>query len=99
MVESAYRIEDVTIKKGDIVINKDIRGNGKNKNKPWNKNTYVVNDGVVDIPKAKESTFHLSNAIYMAKQQEVSNSKDASKSQYVDKPKNSYQRQVYTKLA
>ena len=56
MVESAYCIEDVAIKKGDIVINKDIRGygNGKDKNKSWNKNKYVVNYGVVEIPKAKE---------------------------------------------
>jgi hypothetical protein len=70
MVESAYHIEDVAIKKGDIVINKDKNGNGhgKDKNKPWNKNKYIVNDGVVDVPKSKESTFHLSNAIYTTKQ-------------------------------
>ena len=55
MVESAYRIEDVAIKKGDIIINKDKsnNGNGKDKGKPWNKNKYVVNDGVVDTPKAQ----------------------------------------------
>ena len=68
MVESAYHIEDVAIKKGDIVINKDIRGNGKDKNKSWNKKKYVFKDGVLEIPKAKESTFHLSNAICAAKQ-------------------------------
>ena len=90
MVESSYCIEDIAIKKGDVVINKDIRGNGKDKNKSWNKNKYFVNNGVVDIPKAKESTFHLSNAIYAAKQQEVAKPQDAPKSQYVDKPKKSY---------
>ena len=39
MVESAYRIEDVATKKGDIVVNKDKNnnGNGKHKGKPWNK--------------------------------------------------------------
>ena len=63
MFESAYHIEDVAIKKGDIVINRDTRNHGKDKNKPWNKNKYVVNDGVLDTPKAKEPTFHLSNAI------------------------------------
>ena len=70
MVESAYRIEDVAIKKGDIIINKDKNnnGNGKDKGKPWNKNKYLVNDGVVDTPKAKELAFNLSNAIYTAKQ-------------------------------
>lgn len=70
MVESAYHIKDVAIKKGDIVLSKDKggNGNGKDKNKPWNKNMYVVNDGVVDTLKAKEPMFHLSNAIYVAKQ-------------------------------
>ena len=74
MVESAYHIEDVAIKKGDIVINKDKanNGNGKDKGKPWNKNKYVVNDGVVNTPKTKEPTFNLSNSIYATKQQEVS---------------------------
>ena len=79
MVESAYCIEDVAIRKGDIVINKDTRGNGKDKNKPWNKKMYVVNDGVVDAPKAKEPAFHLSNAIYAAKQQEATKSQNVSK--------------------
>ena len=62
-------IEDVAIKKGDIVLNKDKggNGNGKDKNKPWNKNNNVVNDGFVDFPKAKEFAFHLFNAIYAAK--------------------------------
>ena len=51
MVESAFRIEDVAIKKGEITISKDkSNGNWKDKNKSWNKNKYVVNDGVVDIP-------------------------------------------------
>ena len=68
MVESAYCIEDVSIRKGDIVINKDTRGNGKEEKKPWNKNKYVVNYGVVDVPKAKEHAFHLSNAIYIGKE-------------------------------
>ena len=74
MVESAYHIEDVAIKKGDIVINKDKvkNKNDKDKGKPWNKNKYVVNDGVVDTPKTKELAFNLSNAIYTAKQQEGS---------------------------
>ena len=66
MVNSAYHIEGVAIKKGDIVVNKE--KNGKDKNKPWNKNKYVVNDGVVDAPKTKESAFKLSNSIYVAKQ-------------------------------
>ena len=47
MVDSAYRIEDVAIRKGDIVLNWDTRNPGKDKNKPWNKNKYIVNDGVV----------------------------------------------------
>ena len=87
MVESAYHIEDVAIKKGDIVINQDIKGNGKDKNKSWNKNKYVVNNGVVDIPKAKESNFDLSNAIYVAKQQETANAQNVSRPQKTDKPK------------
>ena len=72
MLESAYNIEDVAIKKGNIIINKDKNniGNGKDKGKPWNKNKYVVNDGVVDTPKAKEPMFNLSTAIYATKQQE-----------------------------
>ena len=70
MVESAYRIEDVAIKKGNIIINKDKNnnGNGKDKGKLWNKNKYIVNDRVADTPKAKEPTFNLSNTIYAAKQ-------------------------------
>ena len=70
MVESAYRIEDVAIKKGENVINKNKTNNlnGKNKGKPWNKNKYVVNDEVVDTPKYKDPVFNLSNAIYAMKQ-------------------------------
>ena len=70
MVESVYRIEDVAIKKGNIIINKDKNnnGNGKDKGKPWNKNKYLVSDRVVDTPMAKEPVFNLSNAIYTAKQ-------------------------------
>ena len=67
MVESAYRIEDVAIKRGDIVINKDKshNGNGKDKGKPWNKNKYVVNDVIVDAPKTKEPslTFLMSSIL------------------------------------
>ena len=58
MVESAYRIEDVAIRKGDIVLNQDTRNHGKDKGKPWNKKNYVVNDGVVDTPKLKELSFN-----------------------------------------
>ena len=74
MVESAYHIEDVSFKKGDIVVKKDNTNNrnGKDKGKPWNKNKYVVNDGVVDTPKTKEPRYNLSNAIYTTKQQEGS---------------------------
>ena len=92
MVESAYQIEGVAIRKGDIVINKDAKGNGKDKNKPWNKNKSVVNDGVVDAPKAKEPAFNLSNAIYAAKQQEAANAHNAPKPQYADKPKKSFRK-------
>ena len=38
MLESAYHIENVAIKKGDIVLNKGMNENGKDKNKSWNKN-------------------------------------------------------------
>lgn len=57
MVESAYCIEDVSIRKGDIVLNKDKNGNenDKDKNKPWNKNKYFVNDRVVDDPNLPRS--------------------------------------------
>ena len=74
MVESVYHIEDVAIKKGVIVVNKDKNnnGNGKHKGKLGNKNKYVVNDGVVDPPKTKKPTFKLFNAIYATKQQEGS---------------------------
>ena len=46
MIESAYHIEDVLIKKGELVYNKNKIGNqnGKDKGKPWNKRKYVVND-------------------------------------------------------
>ena len=76
IVESAYRIEDDVIRKCDIVLNKDKNDNknDKDKHKPWNKNKYIVNDGVMDAPKTKESTFNLSNAIYATKQQENSKS-------------------------
>ena len=67
MVKSAYQIEDVAIRKGDIVINWDTRNDGKDRNKPWNKNKYVVNNGAMDTPMSKEPTFHLSNAIYEVK--------------------------------
>ena len=69
LVESAYRIEDVAIKKGDIVVNKEKNnnGNGKDKDKPWNKKKYVINDGVLDAPITKEPAFNLSNAIYATK--------------------------------
>lgn len=86
MVESAYRIEDVAIRKGDIVLNRDTRNHGKDRSKPWNKNKYVVNDGVVDTPKPKESAFNLSHAIYVAKQQEVAKSQSTSRPQQTDKP-------------
>ena len=91
MVESAYQNEDVAIRKGDIVINWDIRNHGKDKNKPWNKNKYIVNDGFLDISKAKKLVFHLSNAIYVAKQQEAAKSQNVSRPQYTNKPKKSYQ--------
>ena len=74
MVESAYQIKDVIVRKGDIVLNQDTRNHGKDRGKPWNKKKYVINDGVVDTPKPKESTFNLSNAIYAAKQQKVAKS-------------------------
>ena len=82
MVERTYHIEDVSIRKEDIIINRDTRGNGKDKNKPWNKNKYVVNDGVVDVPKAKEPAFHLSNAIYIAKKQEAAKCQSTLRPQY-----------------
>ena len=69
MVESTYRIEDVTIKKGDTVINKDkvYNRNGKDKGKPWNKNKYVVKNRVMYTLKTKEPMFNLSNEIYTTK--------------------------------
>lgn len=89
MIKSAYRIEDVAIRKGDIVLNKDKygNGNGKDKNKPWNKNKYVVNDGLVDAPKTKELAFNLSNFIYVAKQQETTKSQTFDKNKKSSKPK------------
>ena len=84
MVESAYRIEDVAIRKGDIFLNQDTRNHGKDKNKPWNKNKYVVDDGVVDTPKPKELAFNLSHAIYVAKQQEATKSQSVSRPQQTD---------------
>ena len=48
MIESAYYIEDLVVKKGQITLKKDKNndnGNGKDKEKPWIKNKYVVNDG------------------------------------------------------
>ena len=87
MVESAYRIEDAAIRKGDIFLNRDTRNHGKDKNKPWNKKKYIVNDGVVDTPKPKEFAFNLSNAIYATKQQEVAKSQSVSRPQQTDKPK------------
>ena len=95
MVESAYHIEDVAIKRGDIVINKEKsnNGNGKDKGHPWNKNKSVVNDGVVDAPKTKEPVFNLSNVIYAMKQQEIS------KPQIFDKSsKFTKKRRVYTPM-
>ena len=96
MVESVYRIEDVAIKKGNIVINKDKNnnGNGKDKGKPWNKNKYLVNDGVVDTPNTKEQAFNLSNAIYAAKQQESARPQTSDKG-----PKFTKKRCVYTPMA
>ena len=79
MIDSAYWIEDVAIRKGDIVLNWDTRNHGKDRGKPWNKNKYVVNDGVVDTPKPKELSFNLSNSIYVAKQQEVAKSQNVSR--------------------
>ena len=75
MVERDNHIEDVSMKRGDIVLNNDENDNGnrKYKSKPWNKNKYVVNDGFFDDPKTKELAFHLSNTIYVANQQETSN--------------------------
>ena len=68
MVGSAYRIKDV-VKNSDIILNKDKNDNGnvKDKGKTWNKNNYLVNNGVVGIPKTKEETFNLTSAIYAAK--------------------------------
>lgn len=89
MIESFYCIEDVFIKKGDIVLKKDKNGNGngKDKGKPWKKNKYVVNGGVVDAPKTKESFFHFFNVIYAAKQQETSKSQSFDKTKKSSKPK------------
>ena len=56
MIENDFRIEDVSFKKGKINLNKDKsngNGNGKDKSEPWNRNKYVVNDGVVDVTKTK----------------------------------------------
>ena len=58
-----------------------------------------MNDGVVDNPKPKEPTFNLSNAIYVAKQQEAAKSQNVSRPQQMDKPKKYTQGWVYTKLA
>lgn len=93
MVESAYHIEDVAIKKCDIVMNKDknINRNGKDKNKHWNKKKCIINDGVVDAPKTKESRFNLSNSICTTKQKEGSNPQTSNKNK-----KNSKKRHVYT---
>ena len=87
MVESAYQIEDVAIRKGDLVLNWDTRNHGKDRGKPWNKKKNIVNDGVVDTPKLKELVFNLSNAIYAANQQEAAKSQSVSRPQQTDKPK------------
>ena len=87
MVESAYRIKDVAIRKGDIVLNQDTKNHGKDKRKPWNKKKYIENDGVVDTPKPKESSFNLSNSIYAAKKQEATKSQNMSRPQETNKPK------------
>ena len=88
MVESAFRIEDVAIKKGEITISKDkSNGNWKDKNKSWNKNKYVVNNGVVDVPQSKEPIFNLASALLATKEQGVSTKKDSNKAKLIKKPK------------
>ena len=89
MVERANHIEDVSIKRGDIVLNNDENDNGnmKDRSKPWNKNKYVVNDGVLDDPKTKEFSFHLSNTIYVSNQQETSNTQSFDKAKIPSRPK------------
>ena len=89
MVERANHIEDVSIKRGDILLNNDENDNGnmKDKCKAWNKNKYVVNDGVLDDPKTKEFSFHLSNTIYVANQQETSNTQSFDKAKIPSRPK------------
>ena len=47
---------------------KNYNRNGKDKKKPWNKDKYVVNDGVVETSKTKELVFNLSNDIDATKQ-------------------------------
>ena len=46
MVERTYHIEDLFIKKHDIMLKKDnnSNGNGKDKRKLWNKKIYIEND-------------------------------------------------------
>lgn len=92
MIKSSYCIEDVAIEKSDIVLNKDRKsnGSGKHKNKPWNKNKYVINNGVVDTPNTKESNFNISNVIYATKQQETSNCQSFNKTNKSSKPKHVY---------
>ena len=88
MVESAFCIEDVSIKKGEITINKDkSNGNWKDKNISWNKNKYVVNDGVMDIPQTKEPIFNLASTLVVAKEQEVSTKKYSKKVKFIKNPK------------
>lgn len=81
MITSALHIKDVLVKKGEITVNKDKSNNGnrnsyKEKNKPWNKNNHVVNNGVVYTSKPKEPNFNLTSSIQTKKQQEASKSSD-----------------------
>lgn len=57
-------------------------GNGKDKGKPWNKNKYIFNDGVGDVPKTKDPIFNLASAILSTKKQEVAKTNDSNKPKF-----------------
>ena len=89
MVERDNHIEDVCMKREDILLNNNENDNGnrEDKSKPWKKRNYVVNNGFLDDPRTKELAFHLSNTIYVANQQENSNTQSFDKAKIPSSPR------------
>lgn len=108
MVDSAIKMEDVLVRKGDISLYKETQqgSSSKEKNKYWkydkDNNKNVVYDGVVDTikPKSKPAVFNLTSGTQALKAVEsaTKNIPKTSKEWFKEKPWLSKPKRKFTPL-